>query len=152
MLGAVASMAALPYHYRAAMAAEQLIGQQILGLRPYPHRGAAIDLEHFLHLVECGPVCQRGHTALIADVVKDVHTGVLLIFQQAVQAVDGEFATASCPDSLCVKPRNDFRDGLAVGVSLKNFCYIRCSFGVTFVTLSFWINYISQHFVSANRH
>ena len=108
MFDAVAPVATLPHHHLAAMTAEQFIRQQILGFRPYPRGCAAIDLEHFLHLIKCGPVCQRGHTALIADVVKDVHTGVLLIFQQAVQAVDGELATASCPDSLCVKPRNDF--------------------------------------------
>lgn len=108
MFGAVASVAALPYHHRAAMTAEQLIGQQVFGLRPYPRRGAAVYLEHFLHFVERGPVSQRRHTTFIADVVKDVHAGVLLIFQQAVQAVDGELAAARCPDPLHVEPCDDF--------------------------------------------
>lgn len=150
MLCAVAPVAALPYHHRATVAAEQLIGQQILSLRPYPRRGAAVYFEHFLHFVECGVVNQCRHTALIADVVEDVHAGVLLIFQQAVQAVDGELAAARRSDPLRVEPCNDFRDGFAVGVPLENLCHKRGGFGVNLISFCVGIDIVPDNLAAAH--
>lgn len=142
--------AALSEHQSTALAAEQLVRENVVGTRPCFRRCSLVDLQHFLHFVKHVVLDNPGHAVLDLAALVFVNANVLLVLQNRMQAVLGEGSAAQRPQAHFIQLVNDFRNCLAVRVHGED--HLHCGRGI-FVYDELFVRsgLVPQRAVSAQR-
>ena len=107
---------ALPEHQSAALAAEQLVRENVVGTRPCFRRCSFVDLQHFLYFVKHVVLDNPRNAVLDLAALVFVNANVLLVLQNRMQAVLGEGSAAQRSQAHFIQLVNDFRNRLAIRV------------------------------------
>ena len=127
--------AALSCHHGAALAAEQLGGEQIMDIRLVVGRCLTVNLAPTLHRVKTiraddGRDCVRDDGILIA-----VFAQIPAIFKQRLETVLGERVAPTVTDTAGVQRFDDAADALPRRVPLERFLHHRCGGRVDLIVM-----------------
>lgn len=150
MLCAGFTGAALAEHQSAALAAKQLVREDVVGARPCFRRCSFVDLQHFLYFVKHVVLDNPRNAVLDLAALILINADVFLVLQNRMQAVLGEGATAQRPQAHFIQLVNDFRNCLAVRVHGED--HLHCGRGI-FVYDELFVRsgLVPQRAVSAQR-
>lgn len=143
-------MAGFAHHGAAAVAAEQLVGEEVFNPCPGASGRPAVHLQHLLRFLEGVFVDDGRHAALVADILVFIHAGVFLVLDELAQAVHGERFAANGAHALRVEPFHDFGNRLAVCVAVENLFDIGGGLCIDLVFFGFLVDGVAKGVMSAD--
>ena len=135
--------AALPCHHGAALAAEQLGGQQVMDICLVVGRCLTVNLAPALHCIEAIRVDDSRDGVRDDGILVAVFAQIPAVLEQRLEAVLGERVAPAVADAACVQRFDDAADALPRRVPMEGFLHHRRGIRIDLVVM-LAVNAIAQ--------